>query len=127
MRIEFKGRNVAFPEEVKAHVERRTAKVDRQVSPLSRLELELEEARNPRVANRFTVEGTLYLKGVTLRARESAPDPLPATTMVLEELARQVKRHRDKLRRRRQREAARTVAEPPAWLASPQKGYFLTA
>jgi putative sigma-54 modulation protein len=127
MRIEFKGRNVSFPEEVKAHVEQRVGKVERQVSPLSRLELELEEARNPRVANRYTVEGTLYLKGVTLRAKESAPDPLPAANLVLEELARQVKRHRDKLRRRRERESARTIAEPPAWLAGRQKGLFLTS
>ena len=44
-------------------------------------------------------EATLYLKGVTLRARDRARDMRHAINLCAEELARQVKRHRDKRRK----------------------------
>jgi len=53
-------------------------------------------------------EATLYLKGVTLRARDSSPEMLHSLNLIVDELARQVKRHRDKLRHRR--EAHRAAA-----------------
>jgi putative sigma-54 modulation protein len=45
---------------------------------------------------------TLYLKGVTLRAKEATRDMDHSVNLVSEEVARQVKRHRDKRRRRRE-------------------------
>ena len=68
MRIEVKGRNVTVDEELKVRAERRFEKVARQVSTLARLELELYEERNPSIRDPQVAEGTLYLKGVTLRA-----------------------------------------------------------
>jgi putative sigma-54 modulation protein len=50
-------------------------------------------------------EATLHLKGVTLRAREASPQMLHSLNLVVDELARQVKRHRDKRRRRREAHA----------------------
>jgi putative sigma-54 modulation protein len=52
------------------------------------------------------VEVTLYLKGVTLRAREASQSMAHSVNLVAEDLARQVKRHREK--RRKRREARRT-------------------
>ena len=52
-------------------------------------------------------EATLYLKGVTLRARDRSPEMLHSINLMTDELARQVKRHRDKRRHRRE---ARTAA-----------------
>ena len=46
-------------------------------------------------------EATLFLKGVTLRARDSGRDMRHAIHLCEEELARQVKRHREKRRGRR--------------------------
>jgi putative sigma-54 modulation protein len=51
-------------------------------------------------------EATLYLKGVTLRARDASPEILHSLNLVCDELARQVKRHRDKRRHRREAHAA---------------------
>jgi putative sigma-54 modulation protein len=73
------------------------------------LEVELFEERNPRVADCQVAEATLHLKGVTLRARNGSPDIVRSVNLVSDELARQVKRHRDKRRRRRQ---ARASASP---------------
>jgi putative sigma-54 modulation protein len=47
------------------------------------------------------VEVTLHLKGTTLRAREATRDMEHSVNLCADELARQVKRHRDKRRARR--------------------------
>jgi len=51
---------------------------------------------NPAIAESQVAEATLHLKGVTLRARETARDLPHAVNLCAEDLARQVKRHRDK-------------------------------
>ena len=106
MLIDFKGRNIPVTDELREHAERRLTKVSRQVSDLARLEIEISKERNPRVADCQVAECTLYLKGVTLRAHDSSPDMLHSLNLVVDELARQVKRHRDKLRHRREAHAA---------------------
>lgn len=107
MRIEVKGRNVAVDDDLRRRVEKRFAKVARQVSPLAVMEIELSEERNPSIADSQVAEATLYLKGTTLRASEASPDMLHSITLLRENVARQVKRHRAK--RRRRREAARAA------------------
>ena len=103
MRIQVKGRNgVTVDDELRARVERKLAKVARQVSPLAELEIELREERNPAIKDSQVAEATLHLKGVTLRARERSTDMGHSINLVAEDLARQVKKHRDKRRRRRE-------------------------
>ncbi|MBA3807126.1 MAG: ribosome-associated translation inhibitor RaiA [Solirubrobacterales bacterium] len=106
MQIDIKGRNVPVTDELRTHAERRLTKVTRQVSELARLEIEIFKEPNPRVANCQVAEGTLYLKGVTLRAHDASPEMLHSLNLMVDELARQVKRHRDKLRHRREAHAA---------------------
>jgi putative sigma-54 modulation protein len=106
MQIDIKGRNVPVTDDVREHVERRLEKISRQVSEFARLEIELFREQNPRVADREVAEATLYLKGVTLRARDASPQMLHSLNLIADELARQVKRHRDKRRRRREAHAA---------------------
>jgi putative sigma-54 modulation protein len=106
MQIDIRGRNVPVSDDLRRHAERRLGKVARQVSPLARLDMELFAERNPRVADSQVAEATLYLKGITLRARDASPDMLHSLNLVVEELARQVKRHRDKRRKRRESRAA---------------------
>jgi putative sigma-54 modulation protein len=117
MQIAIKGRNVPVTDQIRLHAERRLSKIARQVSPLARVEIELYRERNPRVADCHVVEATLYLKGVTLRARDASPEILHSLNLAAEELARQVKRHRDKRRHRREAHAAasdrRTVGTGP--------------
>jgi putative sigma-54 modulation protein len=108
MRIHLKGRGGATADdELLARVEKKMGKVARQVSPLAELTVELREDRNQQVA-----EAALRLKGVTLRAREHADDVGHAINLVADDLARQVKRHRDK--RRARREAHKAAAEQHA-------------
>jgi len=106
MQIEVKGRNVSVNDELREHVEKRFEKVGRQVSDLARLEVEFSHERNPSIPDAQIVEATLYLKGITLRARDSSRDFRHSVNLCQDELARQVKRHRDKRRKRREARAA---------------------
>lgn len=106
MQIDIKGRNVPVTDEIRSHAERRLDKVARQVSELARIEIEIFKEPNPRVSDCHVAEATLYLKGVTLRARDSSPEMLHSLNLMVDELARQVKRHRDKRRHRREARSA---------------------
>lgn len=102
MRIEIRGRNVEVTEELREHIEKRFRRIGRQVSELATLDIELSEERNPAIADGQVAEATLQLKGVTLRAREAAPEMMHAINELVEDMQRQVKRHREKRRKRRQ-------------------------
>ncbi len=106
MRIDVKARNLTVSDELREHVAKRFRKVERQVSELASLELEVFEERNPRVADSQIAEATLQVKGTVLRARSASPDILRSVNLVSEEIARQVKRHRDRRRKRRESRAA---------------------
>ena len=100
MRIEVRGKNVEITDEVREAVIQRFAGVGKQVSELATLEIELSEEKNPRIADRMVAEATLGLKGVTLRAKEASPDMLHSIHELAEDIRRQVKKHRDKRRKR---------------------------
>ena len=106
MRIDVKGRNLSVSDELRDHVAKRFRKVERQVSELATLEVEVFEERNPRVSDCQIAEATLHVKGTTLRARSASPDIMRSVNLVSDELARQVKRHRDRRRKRREARAA---------------------
>jgi putative sigma-54 modulation protein len=108
MQIEVKGRNVPVNDELRELVERKFRKVAAQVSDLSRMEVELREERNPSIADSQIAEVTLYVKGRTLRAEGASREMSHAVRVCSEELSRQVKRHRDKRRKRRE-----ARAQPP--------------
>jgi putative sigma-54 modulation protein len=113
MRIQVKGRNGAtVDEELLSRLEKKLAKVGRQVSPLAVVEVQLSEERNAAAPDSQVAEATLQLKGKTLRARESAADMGHAINLMVDDLARQVKKHRDK--RRGRREARQAGQQPHA-------------
>jgi putative sigma-54 modulation protein len=109
MRIAIKGRNTPVTDDLREHVERRFRKIARQVSPLAELEVEVRAERNPAIADSQVAEATLHLKGVTLRAHDRSRDMVHSINLCEEELARQVKRHREKRRGRRAAREARTT------------------
>jgi putative sigma-54 modulation protein len=106
MRIEVKGRNLPVSDDLREHVAKRFQKISKQVSELAELEVELYQERNPAIADSQVAEVTLHLKGVTLRAHDASGDISHSINLCADELARQVKRHRDKRRKRRESRAA---------------------
>jgi putative sigma-54 modulation protein len=104
MRIEVKGRNLQVTDELRDWITRRFEKVAKQVSEQAVLEVELADERVP--GDPVAAETVLHLKGTTLRAKEASKDAKSAVNLVAEDMARQVKRHRDKRRGRRETRAA---------------------
>ena len=102
MRIEVRGRNVEMTDDLREMVRKRFQRIGRQVSPLATLEIVLSEERNPRIADSQVAEATLFLKGVTLHARDRSPDMTHSVHELAEDMGRQVKKHRE-LRRKRSR------------------------
>lgn len=101
MRIDVKGRNVAVGDELRERIQKRFEKIARQVSSLAVMDVELSEEKNPSIKESQVAECTLRLKGVTLRARSTATSMVHAINLAEEDLARQVKRHKEKRRGRR--------------------------
>ncbi len=118
MQIEVKGRNLQVTEDLREVVARRFEKVGKQVADLAVLQVELCEERNPANPNDQVAEATLHLKGTTLRAKEASSDMRHSINLVSEDMARQVKRHRDKRRGRRE---ARSMNGNPGSESAPQE------
>jgi len=100
VRIEIKGRNTEVTDEVRERVHKKFARVARQVSDLARLEIVVREEKNPAITDRYVAEANLHLKGVTLHAEKASPEILRAVHDVSEDIRRQVKRDREKRRKR---------------------------
>ena len=113
MHTEVKGRNAPVSDELREQVERRFAKVGKQVSELAVLEVDVCVERNPGSPALHVVSAALLLKGTTLRARDASRDAGHALGLVADEMGRQVKRHRDKRRHRRDGRAATPVPLVP--------------
>ena len=120
MRIEVKGRNLPVNDELRQHVARRFTKNANQVSDLAVLENEVSKERNPAQPENMVAEATLYLKGVTLRAKDASRDLTHSVNLVADELGVQVKRHREKRRKRREQRAAAASPQMPSDAAGGQ-------
>ncbi len=70
------------------------------------MEIELSEETNPSIKDSQIAEATLHVKGATLRCTKRSTDMVHSINLVAEDLARQVKKHRDKRRSRRDRATA---------------------
>ncbi|HEY6771795.1 MAG TPA: ribosome-associated translation inhibitor RaiA [Solirubrobacterales bacterium] len=108
MKIEVRGKNVEVTDELREAVVQRFQRVGKQVSEFATLEVELYEEKNPRITDRMVAEGVLGLKGVTLVAKEASPDMVHSIHELAEDIRRQVKRHREK---RRKRQTTRKMME----------------
>ncbi len=99
MQIDITGLNIPITEELRELVDRRFDKISRQVSELATCEVLLSEERNPAIKAAHKAEANLQLKGVTLNAKAHALDMRTAVGQVVDELARQVDRRREKVRK----------------------------
>ncbi len=104
MRIEVKGRNLQVTDDLRDYVTRRFEKIEKQVSELAVLELEVADENVP--GEPVAAEAVLRLKGTALRAKDVSKDAKHAVNLVADNMERQVKRHRDKRRGRRDTRAA---------------------
>jgi putative sigma-54 modulation protein len=119
MRLQVKGRNVEVSDSIRRYAEEKLGKLERQLADPTRVELELAVEHNPSIAANHVAEATIWTKGPTLRARESASSYEASIDQLVEKLGRQVQRYRAK---RSRREAGRRANGP-----APDQGPDFTA
>lgn len=97
MKLLVKGKNVDVSRRVQEYAEKRLSKLSLQLDDdVTRMELELTEEKNPRVADAHVAEATVWTKGRALRAKEASHDVYASIDLVADKLARQVKKYHDK-------------------------------
>src|SRR5258706_13710618 len=98
MRLRVKGKNIEVSGPLRAYAESKLGKLDKILVGDPEVEVELSEERNPSIHEQHVAEATVFLKGTTLRATESAVDMPIAIDRLHENLERQVRRNREKRR-----------------------------
>src|SRR5262249_45625144 len=101
MQLHVKGKNLEVSDSIRAYAEKKLAKLDKQVYPTTRVEVELAVEKNPSVSATQIAEATVWLKGHTLGAREATRDMKASIDELAEKLVRQVHDERDKKVRKR--------------------------
>jgi putative sigma-54 modulation protein len=100
MRLQVKGKNLEVPPAIREYAESKLAKLDRHLHETAQVELELSMERNPSIAEAHVAEATVWSKGPVVRAREASSDMKASIDLLVGKLERQVKRAREKRRRR---------------------------
>ena len=101
MQLQIKGKNLEVSDGIRDYAEKKLQKLNKQLHELTRVEVELMVERNPSIAANQIAEATVWLKGQTLRARESSRDMKASIDELTEKLCRQLKDLRDKKDARR--------------------------
>jgi putative sigma-54 modulation protein len=96
MELHVKGKNLEVSDAIRSYAERKMRKLDKQMSKLARVEVELTVEKNPSIAENQVAEATVWLKGHTLRAREATRDMKASIDELSEKLLRQVKDERNR-------------------------------
>ena len=96
MELHVKGKNLEVSDAIRSYAERKLSKLDKQVSKLARVEVELAVEKNPSISDNQVAEATVWLKGHTLRAREATRDMKASIDELTEKLLRQVREEREK-------------------------------
>jgi putative sigma-54 modulation protein len=106
MQLRVKGKNLEVSDSMREHTERKLVKLERMLDPLTEVEVELALEKNPSIAANQVAEATVWMKGHTLRARESAPDMKAAVDAMSETVTRQVADERKKRETKRRTPAS---------------------
>jgi ribosome hibernation promoting factor len=115
MQVTVKGKNTEVSDKLRAHAERKLAKVERFDDRILAMDVEFSEERNPRVADAHRVEVTLTTKSRLVRAQATAPDPTTAVDRVIDRLKAQVKKLKGRrVDRTQHAEGSKALAAMPA-------------
>jgi putative sigma-54 modulation protein len=112
MQLQVRGKNVDVSDAIRGYAEEKLGRLGRQLNDTTRVELELAVEKNPSIAASHVAEATIWTKGPTLRARESAPDVKASIDQLVDKLERQVTRYREKRQRRGSARANGAAAQP---------------
>ena len=108
MRLQMKGKNVEISDSIRSYAEQKLRKLDKQLSDLVQVELELSTEKNPSIRDNQVAEATVFTKGHPLRARAATSDMRASIDGLTDKLLRELKEYQDKRRREPRRRVDRT-------------------
>ena len=98
MQLEVKGKNLDVPDSIRTYAEQKLEKLRTQLSEETIVHLELAVEKNPKIRDGQVAEGTIFVKGDVLRAREASPDMKSSLDGLTDKLMRELKTYREKRR-----------------------------
>jgi ribosomal subunit interface protein len=97
--IVVKGRHTEVADGFRSHVQDKLAKVGKLDAKVSRIDVEVDEEHNPRLADqRSRVELTCRTRGPVVRAEACAPDPYAALDLAASRLEARLRKAADRRR-----------------------------
>ena len=111
MQLTVKSKNLELTDSIRSYAEKKLSKLDKQLSDLAQVEVELAVEKNPRIAENQVAEATVWLKGHTLHAQESSVDMRTSIDALVQKLLRQVKAARDKTKLEPRRHVDKAAVE----------------
>lgn len=97
MQIVIKHRNVVLTDQLREITKEKITRVTKYLPGMDHAEVTFFEERNPRIANHEVCEVTLRGHGHHVRAKATAADSLTAVDLVVDKLAHQLTKLKDKL------------------------------
>ena len=112
MDVVVTGRHIELSERFRDHVADKLGKLEKHDHRIMRVQVEVENERNPRQADRAVrVELTAYSKGPVIRAEAAAVDKMGALDLAVDKMAAQMRRAND--RRARSHRTRTSTGELP--------------
>ncbi|MPZ94357.1 MAG: ribosome-associated translation inhibitor RaiA [Propionibacteriales bacterium] len=99
MDVVVKGRHCEVSDRYRQHVEEKVARLEKYDQKLFRVEVEISQERNPRMADKAVrVELTLRSRGPVMRAEAAAEDKMTALDVALDRLQTRLRKAADRRR-----------------------------
>jgi ribosomal subunit interface protein len=117
MDVVVTGRHVELSDRFRSHVTEKLARLEKHDHRIIRVQVEVEQERNPRQADRAVrLELTAFSKGPVIRAEAAAEDKMGALDLALDKMASQMRKAADRRRvhRERRERVADLLDEPQA-------------
>ncbi|QIK75614.1 ribosome hibernation-promoting factor, HPF/YfiA family [Nocardioides piscis] len=112
MDVVVTGRHCEVSDRFREHVADKLARLEKHDHRIIRVQVEVEQERNPRQHDRATrVELTAFSKGPVIRAEAAAEDKMGALDLALDKMASQMRRAADRRRVHRGRHTPVSVGQ----------------
>lgn len=104
MEVVVTGRHIEVSDRFRSHVSEKLSKLEKHDHRIIRVNVEVEQERNPRQADRAVrVQLTALCRGPVIRAEAAAADKMAALDIALDKMAAQMRRAADRRRVRSSR------------------------
>lgn len=100
MELQIIGKNVKVTQSMRDYIQKRMDRLVRYLPSIDDAKVEINQEKTKAPEHRFTVQITIRNRGMLLRGEERSINTNAAVDMVVEVLARQIKRHKGKINRR---------------------------